>query len=144
VVESYVRENGLESTCILAPYQPRERLDELLSAADAHLVTLLSGREGVMVPCKLFGILAVSRPALYVGPSQSEISRVIVESECGASVLPGDSEKLAGLIAAYADDPDFCRRSGVRARKALDRSHTMEQRCASWEALLQDVVSSGA
>jgi glycosyltransferase involved in cell wall biosynthesis len=140
-VESFVHEHGLESTCILAPYQPRERLDELLSAADAHLVTLLAGREGVMVPCKLFGILAVSRSALYVGPAESEISRVIVESDCGASVLPGDSDELARIITGYADDPEFCRHVGARARAALDQSHTMDQRCTAWTTLLEEVVS---
>ncbi len=141
-VETFVHQHGLESTCILAPYQPRERLDELLSAADAHLVTLLPGREGVMVPCKLFGILAVSRPALYVGPAESEISQVIVESDCGASVVPGDSEKLVRTITGYADDPESCRQVGSRARAALETSHTMNQRCAAWTALLEDVVAS--
>ena len=140
-VESFVHEHGLEATCILAPYQPRERLDELLSAADAHLVSLLPGREGVMVPCKLFGILAVSRPALYVGPAESEISRVIVESDCGASVLPGDSADLVRAITSYADDPEFCGRVGERARAALEAHHTMEQRCTAWTSLLEDVVA---
>ncbi|HAW95267.1 MAG TPA: glycosyltransferase WbuB [Phycisphaerales bacterium] len=140
-VETFVHEHDLEETCILAPYQPRERLDELLSAADAHLVTLLSGREGVMVPCKLFGILAVSRPALYVGPAESEISRVIVENDCGASVLPGDSARLARTITGYADDPESCRQVGARARAALEASHTMHQRCVAWTELLENVVS---
>src|SRR5213075_2347842 len=51
----------------IEPYAPRERLSESLSAADAHLVTLLPEVEGLVVPSKFYGILAVARPVLYVG-----------------------------------------------------------------------------
>src|SRR5262249_34909732 len=40
----------------LEPYAPRERLSESLSAADAHLVTLLPQVEGLVVPSKFYGI----------------------------------------------------------------------------------------
>ncbi|MAB81992.1 MAG: hypothetical protein CMJ24_00970, partial [Phycisphaerae bacterium] len=49
-VEEFVKASGLERTCILAEYQPRERLGELLGAADLHLASMLPGWSGVMVP----------------------------------------------------------------------------------------------
>lgn len=143
-VEAFVTEHGLESTCIIAPYQPRERLDELLSAADLHLVSLLEGVEGIMVPCKLFGILAAGRPALYIGSEKSEISRVVVENDCGASVRQGDIEGLVEVIRGFADDPAAREAAGERARRALVEEHGADHRLAAWRRLLEEITKTTA
>ena len=142
-VEAYIAEHGLEDTCIIAPYQPRERLDELLSAADLHLVSLLEGVEGIMVPSKLFGILAAGRPALYIGSPDSEISKVVVENDCGRSVRQGDVDGLVAAIEGYAGDPAGREAAGDRARKALVDEHGARHRLAAWRSLLERVVSEG-
>lgn len=49
------------------PYQPIARLSESLSVPDAHLVSLDPDCEGLIMPSKLYGILAVDRPALVLG-----------------------------------------------------------------------------
>lgn len=139
-VERFVRDERLESTCLIAPYQPRERLDELLSAADAHLVSLLEGVEGIMVPSKLFGILAAGRPAIFIGDDRSEISRVIVENECGASVRQGDVDSLVEIIRGYADDPAACDRAGERARKSMIEEHDAVHRFEAWRKLLEGLA----
>ena len=139
-VERFVHEHGLESSCVIAPYQPRERLDELLSAADAHLVSLLEGVEGIMVPSKLFGILAAGRPAIFIGNERSEISRVIVENECGASVRQGDVDSLISIIRGYADDPGSCRHAGELSRLALVEEHGAVHRLTAWRKLLEELA----
>jgi len=141
-VEQFLHEHGLESTCIIAGYQPRERLDELLSAADAHLVSLLAGVEGIMVPSKLFGILAAERPAIFIGVERSEISRVIVENECGVSVRQGDVDALISTIRGYADDPSSCVEAGERARRVLVEEHGAVHRLAAWRALLEELAGN--
>lgn len=143
-VEAFVAEHGLQSTCILAPYQPRERLDELLSAADLHLVSLLEGVEGIMVPSKLFGILAAGRPALFIGSDASEISRVIVENDCGASVRQGDVDGLIAAVARFTNDPVDREAAGDRARRALVEEHGAVHRLAAWRSLLAEVVGGEA
>jgi glycosyltransferase involved in cell wall biosynthesis len=142
-VESYVREHGLESTCVIAPYQPRERLDELLSAADLHLVSLLEGVEGIMVPSKLFGILAAGRPALYIGSERSEISRVVVENDCGTSVRQNDVAGLTTAIRGFTDDPGARAAAGERARRSLVEEHGADHRLAAWRTLLEEIVGTG-
>ena len=139
-VEAYVHEHSLEKTCILAPYQPREELDELLSAADVHLVSLLEGVEGIMVPCKLFGILAAGRPALFIGSTSSEIALVLEENNCGKLVRQGDSESLTRAITEYADNPEERIAAGDRARSAIVEEHSMQQRCEAWRELLEKLM----
>jgi glycosyltransferase involved in cell wall biosynthesis len=142
-VEEFIAEHELESSCVIAPYQPRERLDELLSAADMHLVSLLEGVEGIMVPSKLFGILAAERPAIFIGDASSEISRVILENDCGGSVRQGDTESLVGLIENFASNTDVCEAAGRRARKALVDEHGARHRLQAWRMLLEDLSESG-
>lgn len=104
----------------LAPYQPRERLAESLSAADVHLVTLSSEVEGLAEPSKLYGIMAAGRPALYVGPNGAEVSATLQRERCGRRLANGDAGGVADAIVALAADPRGCEEMGRRAREALE------------------------
>jgi glycosyltransferase involved in cell wall biosynthesis len=101
------------------PFQPRERLAESLSAADLHLVTMEETMEGLVVPSKLYGVLAAGRPALFLGPGGSEAARVIEEHECG-TVLPAvDGAGLSAAIRSWYDAPEALRDASQRAREAV-------------------------
>jgi putative colanic acid biosynthesis glycosyltransferase WcaI len=104
----------------LAPYQPRERLSESLSAADVHLVALSREVEGLAEPSKLYGIMAAGRPALYVGPERAEVARTLARADCGRRVANGDAPALAAAILALAEDPAARAEMGARARRALE------------------------
>src|SRR5213076_1629794 len=72
-----------------AAYAPREELSKSLSAADAHLVTLRPELEGLIVPSKFYGVLAVARPVLFVGATDGELARIIRENDCGFVIEQG-------------------------------------------------------
>lgn len=59
------------------PYQPLERLSESLSIADIHLITLAPDCEGLIMPSKYYGVLAVDRPVLFLGSPQGSIAKEI-------------------------------------------------------------------
>jgi len=139
IVDQHVTEQGL-TNCLLAPYQPREKLGYLLTAADVQLVSLLEGIEGIMVPCKLFGIMASGRPALFIGSRTSEISRVIEDSNCGFTIQQGDSESLVKAIRSYADGEQDYELAGNRARSALSENYSSGIRCKQWEQLIIKVA----
>ncbi len=138
-VEEFVRSRGLEN-CVLAPYQPRERLGASLSCADAHLATLIDGAEGVMVPCKLFGIMAAARPAIFVGSPASELALVLEEHGAGWVVPNGDSARLVELIRRLAADRSEAEAAGARAQKALSVAYSREAACEAWREALEQVV----
>jgi colanic acid biosynthesis glycosyl transferase WcaI len=119
-----------------APYQPRERLAESLSAADLHLITLSPNVVGLLEPSKLYGIMAVGRPALYVGPEQSEVARTIGTERMGACAANGDVEGLVAAITSRADEPLVCREEGARARSAFEREYSRPRRTAAFATLL--------
>lgn len=139
-VEDFVRSRGLKNV-VLAPYQPREKLDQSLSCADVHLASMIPGAEGTIVPCKLFGIMAAGRPAVFIGHPASELARVIEEHECGAVIEPGDVDGLVSLIRELTDDIEKRERLGSNARGALSAAYSRERACEQWRELLEAVVA---
>ena len=126
------------------PYQPDDRLAESLSAADAHIVSLLPELEGLIVPSKFYGICAAGRPTIFIGDGDGEIARLVRRKGCGVTVEVGDGEGLARTIAALAADPEEGRSMGARARAAFiaefDKSIAIEH----WQRLLREVAEHDA
>ncbi|HET8775116.1 MAG TPA: glycosyltransferase family 4 protein, partial [Thermoanaerobaculia bacterium] len=91
------------------PYVPLEQLSESLSSADAHLVSLKPELEGLIVPSKFYGILAVARPVLFIGAQNGELARLIEAYRCGMVIEPGDVEGLVRAIGTLARDREAAR-----------------------------------
>ena len=114
-------------------------LSDGLTAGDLHLVTLRAGVEGLLVPSKIYGILAAGRPAIYVGPAGSEIASILADGRCGISVSNGDVDALVQAIRGYVDDREQRLAQGVLARRVFeeryDRPHALRKLIAVIEAL---------
>ncbi|MEM1423718.1 MAG: glycosyltransferase family 4 protein [Planctomycetota bacterium] len=140
IVDAFVEEKCLEN-CVVAPYQPRESLGASLSSADVHLATLLEGVEGIMVPCKLFGIMGAGKSTIFIGNKTSELARVLDEYDCGHHIDQGDVDGLVTLIERLAEDRAAAHAEGVRAREALSVAYSREAACERWRLALEDVVN---
>ncbi len=87
-----------------APYQPRERLAEVLASGDIHLVPLKKGLARSSVPSKTYSVLAAGRPLLASVDNGTEVARVVERAACGIAVPPEDPDAfLAGLTTLLAD-----------------------------------------
>jgi len=139
-VERAIRDRNLTNAA-WREYQPRERLAESLSVGDVHLVSIRSGLEGLIVPSKLFGIMAVARPVLYVGSPESEIARIVEEAGCGMLFQEGDSSGLARAIQSLADDRGRAEALGTAGREALIGRYDAGTACSAWSALLECITA---
>jgi colanic acid biosynthesis glycosyl transferase WcaI len=72
-VREFAMQHELRSIKCL-PYQPLNELSHSLSAADLHVVVMGDAFVGVVHPCKIYNIMAVGAPALYIGPDTSHIT----------------------------------------------------------------------
>lgn len=88
------------------PYQPLEFLRQQLLVADMHIVTLDPRLEGLVVPSKFVGVIALGKPVLFVGSPDGELGTLIRETGCGVVVAPGAVQDLARAIADLARDRD--------------------------------------
>lgn len=87
------------------PYQPLDRLAASLSAADLHVVVMGDDFVGIVHPCKLYNILAIGSPFLYVGPEDSHITEIAAQIGAGYrayAATHGDVDRVVACIEAEA------------------------------------------
>ncbi|MFZ4574387.1 MAG: glycosyltransferase family 4 protein [Phycisphaerales bacterium] len=142
-VEAFIAKESI-SNAAYHDYQPREKLAESLSCGDVHLISLLEGMEGLIVPSKCFGIMAVARPAIFIGNPSSEIARVLTENDCGIVVRQGDGEGLTRAIESLAGDPARARAMGERGHAAFMEHYSRTKACGAWCELLAAVCGGEA
>lgn len=83
---------------ICLPYQPIDKLSASLSAADTHIVVMGDAMLGLVHPCKIYNILAVDAPVVYIGPEPSHVTEILSAANpprVWAAVRHGDSSGLA-------------------------------------------------
>lgn len=124
------------SNVMLKPYQSEKALSESLSVGDVHYVSLLPGFEGLVVPSKSYGIMAVGRPIVYQGDARGEIARMVVREGIGHVVAPGDRSALRDRILELASDPEGRERMGAAARAALESRYSEAEGLAAYRRLL--------
>ena len=127
---------------ILAGYQKREYLADVLSVGDAHLVTMLPGWDGLLLPSKFFSVLAAGRPVLWVGPRKSECGDILRENRCGIEIAPGDAKALTRAVKTIMADRAGAEAMGARGKAAYESKYSLQHSCERWRALLTSVAHS--
>jgi glycosyltransferase involved in cell wall biosynthesis len=95
-VKERARDRGLRNV-VCIPYQPIEKLSGSLSAADLHVVVMGEPYVGIIHPCKIYNVLAVKKPFLYIGPNESHVTDIIGQSDAYVS-SHGDVEGVVANI----------------------------------------------
>ena len=139
-LQNWASQEKLESVRFLR-YQNKEHLRYSLSAGDIHLVTLRSKMEGLSVPSKVYGIMAVGRPVVFIGPDGSEVASLVRESGCGEVFSPQESEKAALAILHLVQD--YRRRENLGSAGRRYFESFLDKRCAiqRFQTVFQDMMA---
>jgi glycosyltransferase involved in cell wall biosynthesis len=129
---------GLDN-CRFHGYVARRQLSRLLSVADAGLVSLSEGQEGLSVPSKTFGLMAAGVPVLAVVPPGCEIARIVGEEDCGVWIEPGQARHLAQAIVELRADRQRLRRLGAHGRAAISRRYSLRSAARQYADLICDL-----
>jgi colanic acid biosynthesis glycosyl transferase WcaI len=100
------------------PFRPASEVPYVLAAANLHVVTVRRGLEGVVVPSKLYGILAAGCPVLAVAPEGSDVARIVRRYGCGFVADPDRPDAVAQAVREAMTSPDSLAAMGARARAA--------------------------
>ena len=100
------------------PFFPGSKVPSVLAAADAHLITVKRGLEGVVVPSKMYGILAAGKPIVAVAPVETDVARYGVKQGFGVAVDPDQPAELAAAIRMLVADSNRVRQMGTAAKEA--------------------------
>jgi colanic acid biosynthesis glycosyl transferase WcaI len=112
------------------PFQPASHLSAIMAAGDMHVVTIRRGLEGMVVPSKMYNILAYGRPILAVASDEADVSRLARQHAFGIVVDPDDPTEVAQAVRNVLNAPARLDQMSHQARKLakiFDRSRELSR-----------------
>ena len=130
----------------LLPLQPLERLNELLNAADVHLLPQRTGAADLVMPSKLTGMLSSGRPIVATAEAGTQVAQVISagmdHEACGLVVGAEDVDGLHRAVKRLVEDEELRKRMGQQARRYAVLHLGREQVLEQFERHLFEVVGN--
>ena len=100
------------------PFFPGSKIPSVLAAADAHVITVKRGLEGVVVPSKMYGILAAGKPIVAVATQETDVASLCTREGFGMATDPDRPAELVAAIKALAADSNQVKKLGTAAKAA--------------------------
>jgi len=124
------------------PFQPRERLPQVLASADVSLVILRKGIGLDSLPSKTYSIMASGRPILLSVDEGSETYKLVKRAGAGICVPPENPAELAKAILNLKEDKDLRERLGQYGRTWAEKYHSPQAAAKQFEKLLLNAISN--
>ena len=119
------------------PFFPSNKVPSVLAAGDAHVITVKRGLEGVVVPSKVYGILAAGKPIVALAPEDCDVVSLGEAKGFGVSANPDDAGEFARCVSDLRRDPERLRQmacAAARAAAEFERGRELEKLVAVIEA----------
>src|SRR5205814_1428800 len=108
------------------PYQPLNELAASLSAADMHLVVMGDPFKGLVHPCKIYNILTIGKPFLYIGPAESHITDIAAGIQNPGYVRIVRHADVEAVVAHIRERAILSEHNAQEGAKSLAGSFSME------------------
>jgi glycosyltransferase involved in cell wall biosynthesis len=127
---------------IFIPFQSLKRLAESLSMADVSLLGIYPKNEGVIMPSKLYGLLAIGKPIICVSDPTSEVVEILTKSDAGIHSAIDDPIELAQKIVGLIDNPEKARKMGLNGRTYFFKHYERKNITKKWKEILNKILHS--
>lgn len=121
------------------PLQPVEKLNDLLNAADLHLLPQRPDAADLVMPSKLAFMLASGKPVVAGAAAGTALARAI--EGCGIAVAPGDAKAMAVAISELATDAPRRLQLGEMARRRAIAEWDREAILSGYEKALMEAAA---
>lgn len=126
----------------LLNFQPRERLADMLAAANVGLIVQKANVVSFNMPSKTQLLLASGRPIIASVPSTGTAASAVLKSEGGVVVAPENPRKLANAILELYKNPMEADGYGKRGRVHAIRQYSFESALYRYEALFCELTEA--
>ena len=139
----WLAERGRDEPALrLRPFQPHDRLPEVLASADV-LVALLEPEAGAFsVPSKILTYLCAARPLLVSVPTDNLAARVVERSGAGVVIQPGDASMFLGAAGRLLADEGLRAKLGERGRAYAESTFDAESVAQRFEEVLEQATGA--
>jgi colanic acid biosynthesis glycosyl transferase WcaI len=99
-------------------YFPSGKIQSVLAAADAHVVTVKRGLEGAVVPSKMYEILAAEKPIVAVAPKETDVVSLGIQQGFAVTADPDKPAEVVEAVRMLTADRNKLKTMGDAARAA--------------------------
>jgi colanic acid biosynthesis glycosyl transferase WcaI len=125
------------------PFFPASKIPSVLAAADAHVITVKRGLEGVVVPSKMYGILAAGKPIVALAPPECDVVSLGKQKGFSISADPDDLAEFVDSVRRMVRDPQQTRKM-EKAAVAAASEYDREQELRKLVAVVESAIRSNA
>lgn len=131
----------LDVPITLLPFQPYERLSEVLGSGDVLLVVLDKSAGAFSVPSKTLSYLCAARPILGLMPDEN-LAASLIDSAGGCVLSPEEASipDAADWVAEVLEDADLWDKLGRRSRELAEREFELSLCARKFEEILVRVA----
>jgi len=122
------------------PFQPLDRLSESLSMANVSLMGIYPENEGVIMPSKLYSLLAVGKPIICVSDPKSEVADILEQAGAGIQSSVNDPKKLAKNILTIVDDQEKATEMGQNGKTYFLEHFERKIITKQWNDILNEII----
>ncbi|KUN99098.1 glycosyltransferase family 4 protein [Streptomyces caeruleatus] len=143
VIRAAAAARGVDLT--LLPFQPYDRLPEVLGTGDVLVVLLAADAGEFSVPSKTLSYLCAGRPVLGLMPSDNLAAELL--RRAGSAVFAPEESSLpdaASWVREVLNDPARAETLGKESRALAEREFALEGCASRFEDILRTVSRSGA
>lgn len=117
------------------------KIPSVLAAADAHVITVKRGLEGVVVPSKMYGILAAGKPIVAVAPEETDAAKLGAKYGFAVSADPDSPEKAAAAVRSLVVDAAKVQSMG-RAARAVAPDYDRVKELQKFVQIIEEAVKA--
>jgi colanic acid biosynthesis glycosyl transferase WcaI len=132
---------GLENLLVM-PYQPYERLPEVLATADVLVAQLTSDAGVYSVPSKVLSYLCAGRPIVAAMPENNLGARRLIEAGAGVVVDPDNTQAFNTAVEKLMADEWLLQQYGRHARAYAERAFDIDAITDRFERVLTSAARS--
>lgn len=133
-------EHGLSNIKFL-PYQKKENLPYSLTASCVSIVTYDSNLDGLLMPSKLYSILASGKPVIGFCRKNSEVGNIISSAECGYLIEDNYEREFLEKIMFLKENKELSTSLGNNARKYFEKHFTFKHSLEKYIEIIKRLQS---
>ena len=124
----------------ILPFQPYDRLPEVLASGDVLVAILEPDADIFSVPSKVLTYLCAARPLLLAVPVKNLAARIVERNSAGIVVAPTDVDEFLAGAARLAGDSEARAAMAGRARAYAEENFNIETITDRFEAVFASDV----
>ena len=140
-IEQFIRDRKLLNVKLFS-VQPKEKLSEVLNAADVHIIPQKETVQDSVMPSKLLGIMASGKPTIAWGNENTELRRILEKSKGGIFVKTKEHSDLENIFFDLYNHREKLYEYGRNAREFAVRYFSKKEILYDFEKKIRDLISN--